>query len=195
MTCLLIALPFSLFYFIYFFTHDSPSDESIVAITPFIYSAYPFHQIDDVFRISITILASIVIFIVIISIALLLSINWRIFYYQWRGLFLQVYLVLFFVFWLWLNFGFEGGQNIVDHIQCVATNPRFDPPPCERVFRSDGGLFCVYLFLFYLFPLVMSVVFYLSNPLVLTWWTELILNQNVIRSVEQSTTVQSSIRE
>ena len=194
--CILLSLPFFIFFLIYFFTHDSPSDEIVVLPLVFIFVSYPQNIFLDVVRGTLSVLLSIMLLTILLSTGFILKMNWRIFSHQWRGLFSQMYLgdVVYIGTWFHVSYKINS-TNVADYVECVGSSPREDPPPCTRS-TSGGALVAFNLFLFYFFPLMMSVVFYFTNSFVLIWWKELIFYHHLIRSqqeIERTPTVASAV--
>ena len=184
--CFFISFAFFLFFVIFFFTHDSPFDDVYVAPLVFVSAAAPTRDpLYQVYRVYGAILTSFVTFLFICSTTMVLLVNFRIFYLQWRGLFVQLYFFVAYGFFLWLYVINDFDTSVFDYIGCVASHPRFDPPPCEK--EPDVGRI-MYLFTLleiYLFPIIICSVIFLTDQRVYYWWKELFFNRRIIRNLAE----------
>ena len=175
----IFSLAMFLFFVIYFFTSEIP-----VYPNPIVFAAFPFEdplrEVDRTFEI---VCISLITLFSVTTDLLIFRINYRLLLFQWRGVFVQCYLLVQFAFTIWILYFQEADFTIGEYVYCVTSNPRSDPPPCTRTFQSDSVLVCFILFLIYLFPVTVNLVVYFSNGHVIKWWKELIFNHRVVRDL------------
>ena len=189
--CFFIPFAFFLFNVIFFFTHNSSSDKLYLVPVPFAFAAFGVNPFKDVFRIYTFICLSLIVLFFLFSVGILLKINYRIALLQWRGLFIQVYFLIVYGFFVWFFLNTDGDQSLLNYIECVGSHPRIDPPPCQRN-PSEGRIMYFLSFLvIFLFPVVISIVVFWTNPLVFGWWKELIFRHKAIRSASELDSVHS----
>ena len=188
-------IPFALFLFcvIYFFTHNSSSDKLILTVASFTFAAFPFRNspLNSVFRVYGAICTCIVALFVVLSIILVLGINYRIAFLQWRAMFIQFYFLIGCGIYIWYYLGSDPDRVIQNYIKCVGSHPRIDPPPCQRN-PSEGRILIFFTYLVtFLFPVLVSFVVTFTNPLVSDWWKELIFKRKIVRSMSSLDTLMS----
>ena len=190
--CFFIPFAFFLFNVIFFFTHNSSSDKLYLAPTPFTFTAFGVNPFSDVFRIYTFICVSVVVLFVFFSIVTLLKIDHRIAFLQWRGLFIQVYYLITFGFFIWfLLIGDEGDPSLLNYIECVGSHPQIDPPPCQQNPSEGRIMYFLSFLIIFLFPVVISIVIFWTNPLVFEWWKELIFRHKAIQGASELDSVHS----
>ena len=179
---LLLVTSMTLFCFIFIFTHNSPSDKRYLLPLPILFAAASLEDpLYNVVRITAIVLTSLTTLIFLVSILLILNINFRIFLVQWRALFVQTYFFLHFGFLIWFYLILDIDLVVADHIVCVASHPRQVPAPCTRepYLPTQILLFLVFSEIF-LFPIVIGSVAFFTNSHVYTWWKELIFKKRMV---------------
>ena len=70
-------------------------------------------------------------------------------------------------------------SNIILFMDCVASHPQENPPPCQREY-SNGYAFMMFHLFTSALPGSACLIFYWTNSSILIWWKEFIFSKRIL---------------